>query len=130
MLKAEDNVKDYASFWKSVKIKFQNPSTGQRKMSYVNYLTSNSNAQTIKTDKIATIFPEGNSLKEYTAIEGIYFTLNHPSINVYVVTYYPTTSRYKPLDAFIVMKMGLKLKAHGRNTKSYGLKSLHCQQRI
>ena len=31
----------------------------------------------------------------------IYFTLNHPSINVYVVTYYPTTSRYKPLHAFL-----------------------------
>ena len=26
-------------------------------------------------------------------------TLNHPSVNVYVVTYYPTTSRYKPLLA-------------------------------
>ena len=29
-------------------------------------------------------------------INGVGNALNHPSINVYVVTYYPTTSRYKP----------------------------------
>lgn len=71
-LKAGDNVKDYASFWKSVKIKFYNPSTGQSKESYVNYLTSNSNTQTITTDKITTVFPAGNSLNGYTTIQGIY----------------------------------------------------------
>ena len=64
--------KDYANFWKSVKIRFQNPSTGQSKLSYVNYLTSNSNTQTIVTDKIATVFPAGNSLEGYTTIQGIY----------------------------------------------------------
>lgn len=71
-LKAGDNVKDYASFWKSVKIRFYNPSTGQSKESYVNYLTSNSNTQTITTDKITTVFPTGNSLEGYTTIQGIY----------------------------------------------------------
>lgn len=71
-LKAGDNVKDYASFWKSVKIKFYNPSTGQSKETYVNYLTSNSNTQTITTDKIATVFPAGNSLEGYITIKGIY----------------------------------------------------------
>ena len=45
-LKAGDNGKDYASFWKSVKIRFYNPSNGQRKEAYANYLTSNSNIQT------------------------------------------------------------------------------------
>lgn len=72
ILKAGDNVKDYASFWKSVKIRFLNPSTGQSKESYVNYLTSNSNIQTIIADKIATVFPAGNSLEGYTTIQGIY----------------------------------------------------------
>ena len=71
-LKASDNVKNYAEFWKSVKIRFQNPSTGQNKESYVNYLTSNSSTQTITTDKITTVFPEGNSLEGYTTIQGIY----------------------------------------------------------
>lgn len=71
-LKAGDNVKDYASFWKSVKIRFHNPSTGQSKESYVNYLTSNSNTQTITTDKITTVFPTGNNLVGYTTIQGIY----------------------------------------------------------
>lgn len=71
-LKTEDNVKDYASFWKSVKIRFYNPSTGQRKEAYANYLTSNSNTQTITTDKITTVFPTGNSLEGYTTIQGIY----------------------------------------------------------
>ena len=71
-IRAGDNVKDYASFWKSVKIRFNNPSTGQSKESYANYLTSNSSTQTIKTDKITTIFPTGNSLEGYTTIQGIY----------------------------------------------------------
>ena len=51
MLKAGDNVRDYASFWKSVKIRFYNPSTGQSKETYANYLTSNSNTQTITTNR-------------------------------------------------------------------------------
>ena len=71
-LQADDNVKDYASFWKSVKLRFYNPSTGQSKESYVNYLTSNSNTQTITTDKITTVFPAENNLKGYTTIQGIY----------------------------------------------------------
>lgn len=71
-LKAGGNVKDYASFWKSIKIRFYNPSTKQSKESYVNYLTSNSNTQTITTDKITTVFPAGNSLNGYTTIQGIY----------------------------------------------------------
>lgn len=71
-LQASDNIKSYTDFWKSVKIRFYNPSTGERKESYVNYLTSNSNTQTIKTDKITTVFPAGNSLNGYTTIEGIY----------------------------------------------------------
>nr|DAV52158.1 MAG TPA: Major capsid protein [Microviridae sp.] len=71
-LKAEDNVKNYSEFWKSIKIRFYNPSTGQKKESYVNYLTSNSNTQTIITDKITTVFPAGNSLNGYTTIQGIY----------------------------------------------------------
>ena len=44
-LKASDNVKNYTDFWKSVKIRFQNPTTGQYKESYINYLTSNGNTQ-------------------------------------------------------------------------------------
>lgn len=71
-LVASDSVKDYAEFWKSVKIRFQNPLTGQVKESYVNYLTSNSSTQTITTDKITTVFPTGNSLDGYTTIQGIY----------------------------------------------------------
>ena len=71
-LKAGDNVEDYASFWKSVKIRFYNPSTKQSKESYVNYLTSNINRQTITTDKITTVFPAGNSLNGYTTIQRIY----------------------------------------------------------
>ena len=38
------------------------------KEAYVNYLTSNSTTQTIKTDKITTVFPAGNSLEGYTTI--------------------------------------------------------------
>ena len=71
-LKAGDNVKNYTSFWKSVKIRFYNPSTKQSKESYVNYLTSNSNKQTITTDKITAVFSAGNSLNGYTTIQGIY----------------------------------------------------------
>lgn len=71
-LKAGNNVKNYTDFWKSVKIRFYNPSTKQSKESYVNYLTSNSNTQTITTDKITTAFPAGNSLNGYTIIQGIY----------------------------------------------------------
>ena len=71
-LTAGDSVKDYANFWKSVKIKFYNPSTGGKKEAYVNYLTSNSGKQTITMDKITTVFPKGNSLDGYTTIQGIY----------------------------------------------------------
>ena len=71
-LKAGDNVKDYANFWKSVKIRFYNPTTKQSKESYVNYLTSNINTQTITVDRITTVFPSGNSLNGYTTIQGIY----------------------------------------------------------
>lgn len=76
-LDAGDGVKDYANFWKSVKIRFLNPSNGMAKESYVNYLTSNSNVKKITTDKISTIFPTGNSLQGYTTIQGIY-TGNFP----------------------------------------------------
>lgn len=72
ILQASDNVKNYDDFWKSVKIRFYNPSTKQSKESYINYLTSNSNTQTITTDKITTVFPAGNSLDGYTTIKGIY----------------------------------------------------------
>lgn len=71
-LTAGDSVKDYANFWKSIKIRFYNPSNGMSKESYVNYLTSNSTTKKITTDKISTIFPSSNSLKEYTTIQGIY----------------------------------------------------------
>lgn len=72
ILTAGDSVKDYTNFWKSVKIRFYNPSNGMSKESYINYLTSNSTTKTITTDKISTIFPSGNSLKGYTKIQGIY----------------------------------------------------------
>lgn len=72
ILKASDNVKNYADFWRSLKIEFYNPSTKQSKESYINYLTSNSNTQTITTDKITTVFPAGNSLDGYTTIKGIF----------------------------------------------------------
>lgn len=71
-LKAGDNVRDYESFWKSIKIRFYNPSTGQSKETYANYLTSNANKQTITADKITTVFPAGNSLNGYTTIQRIY----------------------------------------------------------
>ena len=71
-LTAGDSVKDYESFWKSVKIRFYNPSNGMSKESYINYLTSNSTTKEITTDKISTIFPSGNSLEGYTTIQGIY----------------------------------------------------------
>ena len=45
-LTAGDSVKDYASFWKSVKIKFYNPTNGMSKESYINYITSNSTTNT------------------------------------------------------------------------------------
>ena len=71
-LTAGDNIKDYASFWKSVKIRFYNPTNGMSKESYINYLTSNSTTKKITTNKISTIFPSGNSLEGYTKIQGIY----------------------------------------------------------
>lgn len=71
-LTAGDSVKDYASFWKSIKIRFYNPSNGTSKESYINYLTSNSTIKEITTDKISTVFPSSNSLKGYTKIQGIY----------------------------------------------------------
>lgn len=71
-LTAGDNVKDYANFWKSVKIRFYNPSNGMAKEAYINYITSNSTKKEITTDKISTIFPSGNALNGYTTIQGIY----------------------------------------------------------
>ena len=71
-LTAGDQVKNYTDFWKSVKIRFYNPTTGTVKESYVNYLTSNSSTKKITTDKISTIFPSNNSLTGYTTIQGIY----------------------------------------------------------
>ena len=71
-LTAGSSVKDYANFWKSVKIRFYNPSNGALKESYVNYLTSNSTTKEITTDKISTIFSGSNSLAGYTTIQGIY----------------------------------------------------------
>lgn len=72
VLEASDNVKNYADFWKSLKIRFYNPSTKASKESYINYLTSNSNTRTITTDKVTTVFPAGNSLDGYTVIKGIF----------------------------------------------------------
>lgn len=71
-LEAGPEVKDYANFWKSIKIRFYNPSNGMAKEAYINYLTSNSTTKKITTDKISTIFPSGNSLEGYTTIQGIY----------------------------------------------------------
>lgn len=71
-LTAGDSVKDYVNFWKSVKIRFYNPTNGMTKESYINYLTSNSTKNEITTDKISKIFPSGNSLEGYTTIQGIY----------------------------------------------------------
>ena len=72
ILTAGNSVKDYANFWKSVKIRFYNPSNGMSKESYVNYLTSNSTTKEITTDKISTVFSNSNSLVGYTTIQGIY----------------------------------------------------------
>lgn len=72
ILTAGDSVKDYASFWKSVKIRFYNPTNGMSKESYINYLTSNSTTKAITTDKVSTIFSSGNSLAGYTTIQGIH----------------------------------------------------------
>lgn len=71
-LEAGTEVKNYVNFWKSVKIRFYNPSNGMVKESYINHLTSNSSTKKITTDKISTIFPKGNSLEGYTTIQGIY----------------------------------------------------------
>lgn len=71
-LEAGPEVEDYANFWKSVKIRFYNPSNGMTKEAYINYLTSNSATKKITTDKVSTIFPSGNSLEGYTTIQGIY----------------------------------------------------------
>lgn len=71
-LEAGDSIKDYANFWKSVKIRFYNPSNGTSKESYINYLTSNINTKKITTNKISTVFPKSNSLEGYTTIKGIY----------------------------------------------------------
>ena len=71
-LEAGDEVENYADFWKSVKIRFYNPSTGMAKEAYINYLTSNSTTKKITTNKISTVFPKGNSLEGYTTIQGIY----------------------------------------------------------
>ena len=71
-LEAGPEVKDYANFWKSVKIRFYNPSNGMSKEAYINYLTSNSATKKITTDKTSKVFPSGNSLDGYTTIQGIY----------------------------------------------------------
>lgn len=71
-LEAGTEIKDYTAFWKSVKIKFYNPSNGMSKETYVNYLTSNSTTKKITTDKVSTVFSNGNSLSGYTTIQGIY----------------------------------------------------------
>ena len=71
-LEAGPEVKDYANFWKSVKIRFYNPSNGMTKEAYINYLTSNSTTKKITTNKASKIFPSGNTLEGYTTIEGIY----------------------------------------------------------
>lgn len=71
-LTAGDSVKDYTSFWKSVKIRFYNPLNGMAKEAYVNYLTSDSTTKEITTDKVSTMFPKGNSLEGYTTIQGIF----------------------------------------------------------
>lgn len=71
-LEAEANVKDYANFWKSVKIRFYNPSNGMSKEAYINYLTSNSTTKRITTDRISTVFSSSNPLEGYTTIQGIY----------------------------------------------------------
>ena len=36
-IRAGPEVKDYANFWKSVKIRFYNPSNGMSKEAYINY---------------------------------------------------------------------------------------------
>lgn len=91
-LEAGPEVKDYANFWKSIKIRFYNPSNGMAKEAYINYLTSNSTTKKITTDKISTIFPSGNSLEGYTTIQGIYVgqfpgdeTLYRNSLNTILV---------------------------------------------
>lgn len=71
-LEAGPEVKDYAKFWKSVKIKFYNPSNSTVKDSHVNYLTSNSTTKSITTDLVSKVFANTNSLDGYTVIEGIY----------------------------------------------------------
>lgn len=71
-LEAGPEVKNYANFWKSVKIRFYNPSNGMTKEAYINYLTSNNATKKITTDKVSTVFPNGNSLEGYTTIQGIY----------------------------------------------------------
>ena len=71
-IRSRGQCKDYASFWKSVKIRFYNPSNETSKESYINYLASNINTKKITTDKISTAFPKGNSLEGYTTIQGIY----------------------------------------------------------
>ena len=91
-LEAGPEVKDYANFWKSVKIRFYNPSNGMSKEAYINYLTSNNATKKITTDKISTIFPSGNSLEGYTTIQGIYIgqfpgdeTLYRNSLNTILI---------------------------------------------
>lgn len=71
-LTAGDQVKNYSAFWKSVKIRFMNPSNTTGKEAYVNYLTSNCSTKTITTDKISTVFSGNNSLSGYTIIQGIH----------------------------------------------------------
>ena len=91
-LEAGAEVKDYANFWKSVKIRFYNPSNNMTKEAYINYLTTNSATKKITTDKISKIFPSGDSLEGYTTIEGIYVgqfpgdeTLYRNSLNTILV---------------------------------------------
>ena len=80
ILTAGDSVKDYASFWKSVKIKFYNPSNRMSKESYINYLTSNSNTKEITTDKMFEFLKENQ--KEFKIIELIkYRTFIHIGVS-------------------------------------------------
>lgn len=96
-LKASDNVKNYTDFWKSIKIRFYNPSTKQSKESYINYLTSNSNTQTITTDRIKTVFPAENSLDGYTTIQGI-FVGKFPGDDILYNSSLKTTLKEKKLE--------------------------------
>ena len=56
ILEAGPEVKDYANFWKSVKIRFYNPSNSMSKEAYINYLTSNSTTKKSQQTKYQQYF--------------------------------------------------------------------------